>query len=101
MNVEEVARFPAPGLNAPVKFSFGVEGRLGFLSNTPKSGGQGCSMDDDDFSDSPSLSKDLYQVHMTSESPSVECLVSASATGGNTEANLSLEEKIFLKSNSG
>ncbi|KAI9922384.1 hypothetical protein PsorP6_002455 [Peronosclerospora sorghi] len=74
---EDVATMPAPGLNAPSNVSFSPDGRLVAFLHAPgvQSG----------------LSRQLYALDVASRRVS---LLAAPPNQGNTESNLSLEEKL-------
>ncbi|KAK1930928.1 Dipeptidyl aminopeptidase 4 [Phytophthora citrophthora] len=75
--LEDVAKMPAPGLSAPANVSFSPDGRIVAFLHAP--GAQS------------GLSRQLYALDVTSRRVS---LLAAPPNQGNTEGNLSLEEKL-------
>ncbi|KAL3671881.1 hypothetical protein V7S43_002549 [Phytophthora oleae] len=75
--LEDVAKMPAPGLSAPANVSFSPDGRIVAFLHAP--GAQN------------GLSRQLYALDVTSRRVS---LLAAPPNQGNTEGNLSLEEKL-------
>ncbi|KAH7476978.1 hypothetical protein KRP22_000910 [Phytophthora ramorum] len=75
--LEDVAKMPAPGLNAPANVSFSPDGRVVAFLHAP--GAQS------------GLSRQLYALDVSSRRVS---LLAAPPNQGNTEGNLSLEEKL-------
>ncbi|OWZ23763.1 Dipeptidyl peptidase [Phytophthora megakarya] len=74
---EDVAKMPAPGLSAPANVSFSPDGRIVAFLHAP--GAQS------------GLSRQLYALDVASRRVS---LLAAPPNQGNTEGNLSLEEKL-------
>ncbi|KAG6574489.1 putative dipeptidyl peptidase [Phytophthora cinnamomi] len=75
--LEDVAKMPAPGLSAPANVSFSPDGRVVAFLHAP--GAQS------------GLSRQLYALDVASRRVS---LLAAPPNQGNTEGNLSLEEKL-------
>ncbi|RLN82223.1 hypothetical protein BBJ28_00011373, partial [Nothophytophthora sp. Chile5] len=75
--LEDVAKMPSPGLNSPANVSFSPDGRVVAFLHAP--GGQG------------GLSRQLYALDVASRRVA---LLAAPPNQGNTEVNLSLEEKL-------